>query len=66
VRGRQATCLFSIKDDQVNAGARYVDAEVVRNGNLITSRVPEDLPAFCREPIAALEGVPAEAGPPRV
>jgi len=61
VRGRQATGFFSIKDDLVNAGARYVDAEVVRDGNLVTSRVPEDLPAFCREVIAALEGVPARA-----
>jgi protease I len=65
VRGRQATCFSSIKDDLVNAGARYVDGEVVRDGNLITSRVPEDLPAFCREVIAALEGVPAAAGPAR-
>jgi protease I len=66
VRGRQATCFFSIKDDLVNAGARYVDAEVVRDGNLITSRTPEDLPAFCREVIAALEGVPAGTAPARV
>jgi protease I len=65
VRGREATCFFSIKDDLVNAGARYIDAEVVRDGNLITSRVPEDLPAFCREVIATLEGVPAGAGPAR-
>jgi protease I len=38
----------------VNAGAEYVDAEVVRDGNLVTSRVPNDLPAFCRTIIAAL------------
>ncbi len=54
VRGKQATCFFSIKDDLVNAGATYVDAEVVRDGNLITSRVPSDLPAFCRTIIEAL------------
>ncbi len=59
VRGRRATCFFAIKDDLVNAGADYVDAEVVRDGNLVTSRVPEDLPAFCREIIAALQAVPA-------
>ncbi len=44
----------AIKDDVVNAGAEYVDAEVVRDGNLITSRVPSDLPAFCRTIIDAL------------
>lgn len=54
VRGRKATCFYSIKDDLVNAGADYVDAEVVRDGNLITSRVPSDLPAFCRTIIGAL------------
>jgi protease I len=53
--GKSATCFFSIKDDVVNAGANYVDAEVVRDGNLITSRVPADLPAFCRAIIAALK-----------
>ena len=54
LRGRKATCFFAIKDDLVNAGAEYVDAEVVRDGNLITSRVPSDLPAFCRAIIEAL------------
>jgi protease I len=52
--GRRATCFFSIKDDLVHAGATYVDAEVVRDGNLITSRIPADLPAFCRTIIEAL------------
>ena len=36
------------------AGAEWVDAEVVVDGNLITSRKPDDLPAFCREIIRAL------------
>jgi protease I len=54
LEGKSATCFFAIKDDLVNAGATYVDAEVVRDGNLITSRVPSDLPAFCRSIIAAL------------
>ena len=54
LRGKEATCFFSIKDDLVNAGATYIDAEVVRDGNLITSRIPADLPAFCRSIIAAL------------
>ncbi len=54
LKGKRATCFFAIKDDLVNAGANYVDAEVVRDGNLITSRKPDDLPAFCREMISAL------------
>jgi protease I len=56
LKGKTATCLFSIKDDVINAGANYVDQEVVRDGNLITSRLPDDLPAFLREIIAALKG----------
>ncbi|MFQ6016279.1 MAG: type 1 glutamine amidotransferase domain-containing protein [Anaerolineae bacterium] len=54
LKGKTATCFSAIKDDLINAGANYVDQEVVRDGNLITSRVPTDLPAFCREIIAAL------------
>ena len=49
LKGRRATCFFAIKDDVVNAGAKWEDAEVVVDGNLVTSRKPEDLPAFCRE-----------------
>ena len=52
LKGRRATSFFAIKDDVVNAGALWEDAEVVVDGNLVTSRKPEDLPAFCR---AALE-----------
>jgi protease I len=52
--GRQATCFFAIKDDVINAGATYLDEPVVRDGNLITSRVPDDLPLFCRTIIEAL------------
>jgi protease I len=37
---------LAIKDDVINAGAKYSDAEVMRDGNLITSRKPDDLPAF--------------------
>ncbi|MEJ2699622.1 MAG: type 1 glutamine amidotransferase [Desulfuromonadales bacterium] len=55
VKGKKATCYFSIKDDLVNAGAEYLDQEVVRDGNLITSRFPADLPAFCRMIIEALQ-----------
>jgi protease I len=46
LKGKKATCFFAIKDDVVNAGAKYIDAEVVRDGNIITSRKPDDLPAF--------------------
>ncbi len=56
VKGKKVTSFFSIKDDLVNAGADYVDREVVRDGNVITSRTPADLPAFCKEIIAALNG----------
>ncbi len=55
LKGKKATCVASIKDDMVNAGAIYLNQEVVRDGNLITSRSPDDLPAFCREIISALK-----------
>lgn len=55
VSGRTVTSFFSIKDDMVNAGADWVDEEVVRDGNLVSSRTPQDLPAYCRTIIAALE-----------
>ncbi|HEV2495801.1 MAG TPA: type 1 glutamine amidotransferase domain-containing protein [Terriglobia bacterium] len=54
VRGRKVTCFKAIKDDMIHAGAKYVDQEVVVDGNLITSRMPTDLPAFCREVAKAL------------
>jgi protease I len=59
LKGRRATCFFAIKDDVIHAGAKYEDAEVVIDGNLVTSRKPEDLPAFCRASIQVLTGVPA-------
>ena len=63
LKGRKATCFFAIKDDVINAGARYVDAEVVRDGNLITSRKPDDLPAFMQAVVQAVrEAKPAMAG----
>jgi protease I len=49
LKGRKATCFFAIKDDVANAGAAYVDQEVVVDGHLVTSRKPDDLPAFMRE-----------------
>jgi protease I len=63
LKGRKATCFFSIKDDVCNAGATYVDAEVVRDGNLITSRKPDDLPAFVVAILQALQvAKPVPAG----
>lgn len=58
VRGRKATCFKAIKDDLIHAGANYADSEVVVDGNLITSRTPDDLPAFCREIGKALAAQP--------
>ena len=59
VRGRTATSFRSIKDDMVNAGANWVDREVVRDGSLVTSRSPADLPAFMRRllPVARERGI---------
>jgi len=54
LKGKKATCFFAIKDDVSNAGAKYLDAEVVRDGNLITSRKPDDLPAFMQSIIQAV------------
>lgn len=53
--GKRATSFFAIKDDMINAGARWEDSEVVVDGNLVTSRKPEDLPAFLREIIRLLQ-----------
>jgi protease I len=61
VRGRTMTCVSAVKDDVINAGAHYVDQEVVVDGNLISSRTPPDLPAFCREIIKALSGAAVAA-----
>lgn len=54
LKDRTVTSFFAIKDDLVHAGANYVDQEVVIDGNIITSRTPEDLPAFMKAIIAAL------------
>lgn len=52
--GRTATSFMAIQDDMKAAGCQWVDREVVRDGNLITSRKPDDLPAFVRTFIDAL------------
>lgn len=56
VQGKTVTAFFAIKDDLVHAGANFIDAEVAVDGKLITSRKPEDLPAFCRAIVTALRG----------
>jgi len=48
MRGRRFTCVGAIKTDIINAGGIFEDAEVVVDGNLITSRTPPDLPAMMR------------------
>ncbi len=54
LRGRHATCWPAIQDDLLAAGADFRDEEVVVDRNLITSRCPGDLPAFCRELVRAV------------
>jgi protease I len=53
--GRKVTSFFAIKDDLINAGAKWVDQEVVVDGKLITSRMPDDLPAFMKAVIKLLQ-----------
>jgi protease I len=53
-RGKKLTSYHTIQDDMINAGAEWVDEEVVIDGNLITSRNPDDLPAFNKAIIDAL------------
>jgi protease I len=48
IKGKKLTSYFAIKDDVVNAGAEWLDQEVVIDGRLITSRTPDDLPAFMK------------------
>ncbi|KAL5478153.1 hypothetical protein EMCRGX_G025044 [Ephydatia muelleri] len=55
LKGKKATCFVAIKDDVMNAGGEYEDSAVVVDGNLITSRVPNDLPEFCKAVIAQLK-----------
>jgi protease I len=54
LKGKTVTCFKAIKDDIINAGAKYIDKEVVVDKNLVTSRHPSDLPAFSRELITVL------------
>jgi len=57
VRGRRMTSYAAVREDLVNAGAKFVDEPAVRDGNIITARVPDDLPEFCQEIIKALSEI---------
>jgi len=54
VKGRRVTSYRAVKDDLINAGGIFVDEPAVRDGNIITARVPDDLPEFCQLIIEAL------------
>lgn len=56
VKGKTVTSFSAIKDDLIHAGANFVDEEVVVDKNIITSRNPYDLPAFCKEIVKFLKG----------
>lgn len=60
LKGRTLTCVNKIRDDVVNAGGNYVDEALVEDGNLITSRTPDDLPSF-NDAILRSLGVPAHS-----
>lgn len=60
LKGRRVTGFFSIRDDVENAGGLWEDSPCVRDGNLVTSRTPDDLPAFMQGVFAAL-AEPAKA-----
>ncbi len=55
VKGRKVTSVNAIRDDMVNAGGEWLDQEVVVDGNLISSRTPADLPAYCKAIIQYLQ-----------
>lgn len=54
VKGKTLTSWPSVRTDLINAGAYWVDQEVAIDGSLITSRKPDDLPAFCKSLLEAL------------
>jgi protease I len=62
LRGKMVTGYAAIRDDLVNAGAFYEDVEVMRDGNLVTSRKPSDLPAFLRAIFQAMAEAGSRAG----
>ena len=56
VRGRTLTSTVGIRDDLVNAGAEWVDRSSVIDGNIVSARVPKDLPDFARDMLKVLAG----------
>ena len=62
VTGKTLTSYYTLQDDIVNAGGNWVDQEVCVDDNLITSRGPQDLPAFTGKLIEILARVPARPG----
>ncbi|HEY9787164.1 MAG TPA: DJ-1/PfpI family protein, partial [Candidatus Obscuribacterales bacterium] len=61
VKGKTVTSYKMIKDDLIHAGANWVDKEVAVDGGIVTSRTPDDLPAFMREIIKLMARVKATA-----
>ena len=61
-RGRRLTSWPSVRTDLRNAGAEVVDEEVVTDGNITTSRSPDDLPAFCERIVQEFAKTPQPAG----
>lgn len=55
VEGRKLTSFFSVKKDLINAGANWVDQEVVVDNGLVTSRTPDDLPAFNKKMVEEIK-----------
>jgi len=55
LHGKKATCWKSVATDLKNAGANFIDAPAVVDGNIVTSRFPDDLPKFCQETIKLLK-----------
>jgi len=56
VRGRRLTSTVGVRDDLVNAGAEWVDAPAIVDGNIVSARVPKDLPEFAKAMLGFLEG----------
>lgn len=54
LKGKKATCYYSVRTDLENAGGEFLDQEVVIDGKLVTSRHPGDLPAFMKETLKLL------------
>ena len=54
MKGKRATGWIAVHDDLVNAGAEFVNEPAVRDGNIVTARVPDDLPEFCQAIIEAI------------